>query len=60
MAHVYYLFSSLEHAACKRAPAALMATKLYFSNFTPEDGFVADTSSHFPGGPEGQPPDCMR
>ena len=30
-----------------------MATDLYFSDFAHEDGFVADTASHFPGGPEG-------
>lgn len=59
---MYYFFASLEHTAhaCKRAVGTLTPAKLYFSNFAHEDGLVADTPSHFPGGPEGQPPDCTR
>ena len=42
----------------QRAAGTLTPAKLYFSNFALKDGLVADIPPHFPGGPEGQPPDC--
>lgn len=58
---MHTLFPLFEHAAhaCKHIPGALITTAFYFSNFTHEDSFVAGPSSHFPEGPEGQPPDYM-